>query len=410
MKNNSSLLTVSKFACFLVNCEISWLAHYSVNTIEEEYLQRKSRVNPIILILFTGYGGWIPAIFPIYIISRWYACTYTGMMHSAVKIERLITGIWPDVRLRAPSVPRELAGYWLPRGNVTKHNCPRHSCPPGSLTASLTHSPPGSLTASLTHSPPGSLTASLTHSPPGSLTASLTHSPPGSLHPSLIPHQAHLLHPSLGPPSLIPHQAHLLHPSLGPPSLIPHQAHLLHPSLGPPLLIPHQAHLLHPSLGPPLFIPHQAHLLHPSLGPPLFIPHQAHLLHPSHLALLTHSPSGSLTASLTWSFPHSFPTRITMFIPHLSSLTWSSLPHSPPGSSHTYPNQAHLAHPSFAPFSPPCGDFSLYLVEAQALLGLDVERVPRQLRPRHLQDHVALLQRSTRWCSRSGHRGKLQRK
>jgi hypothetical protein len=54
------------------------------------------------------------------------------------------------------------------------------------------------------------------------------------------------------------------------------------------------------------------------------------------------------------------------------------------------------------------GDFDLYLVGVQALLGLDVERVPRQLRPRHLLGHIALLQRSTRWCSRSGHRGKLQ--
>ncbi len=38
-----------------------------------------------------------------------------------------------------------------------------------------------------------------------------------------------------------------------------------------------------------------------------------------------------------------------------------------------------------------CEDFDLYLVGIQAPLGLDVERVPRQLRPRHLQDHVALL-------------------
>jgi hypothetical protein len=38
-----------------------------------------------------------------------------------------------------------------------------------------------------------------------------------------------------------------------------------------------------------------------------------------------------------------------------------------------------------------CEDFDLYLVGVQAPLGLDVERVPRQLRPRHLRDHVALL-------------------
>ena len=53
--------------------------------------------------------------------------------------------------------------------------------------------------------------------------------------------------------------------------------------------------------------------------------------------------------------------------------------------------------------------FGLYLVGAQALSRLDVERVPRQLPPHHVHGHNALLQRSARWCSRSGHRGKLQK-
>ncbi len=53
--------------------------------------------------------------------------------------------------------------------------------------------------------------------------------------------------------------------------------------------------------------------------------------------------------------------------------------------------------------------FSLYLVGAQALSRLDVECEPQQLPPHHVQGHIALLQRSARWCSRSGHRGKLQK-
>jgi len=53
--------------------------------------------------------------------------------------------------------------------------------------------------------------------------------------------------------------------------------------------------------------------------------------------------------------------------------------------------------------------FGLYLVGAQALSRLDVERVPQQLPPHHVHGHNALLQRSARWCSRSGHRGKLQK-
>ncbi len=47
-----------------------------------------------------------------------------------------------------------------------------------------------------------------------------------------------------------------------------------------------------------------------------------------------------------------------------------------------------------------CWDFDLYLVGVQALISLDVERVPRQLHPHHVHGHIALLQRSSRWCSR----------